>query len=117
MEQAYNACITSDNMLFTSGQISIDTEGRLIGENDIEAQTTQALNNLFEVLATQGFTVGDIVKTEVHLQNIERDFDRMNNVYIKMMNSNKPARVTVGSTLFKPEFLIEISATAVKTKN
>jgi len=114
MENAYKSSLVVNNMLFTSGQISIDENGVFAGEGDIEAQTVQALGNVLKELKKHNFELSHLVKMEIHLQNIERDFEKMNEVYKTIMNGHAPVRVTVGSKLFKPEFLIEVVAMAVK---
>lgn len=49
--------------VYTSGQVSVDEEGKLVGAGDLAAQTTQAMKNLGLALEPAGATYADIVKT------------------------------------------------------
>lgn len=108
------AVVARNGTLFLSGQISVDENGTLVGADDIRKQTLQTLKNVQTLLKENGCDLENLVKVEVHLQDIRRDFDAMNEIYREFMGPHKPTRITVGSVLFKPEFLIEISVIAVK---
>ncbi len=110
----YQAGVKRGGIVYISGQISLDKKQNLVGENDIKAQTNQVLLNVFSELSKFNCTPKDIVKVNVYMSDIERDFDDMNEVYTEMMKDVLSVRVTVGCTLFKPEFLIEISVEAYK---
>lgn len=108
------AVVAGNGNLFLSGQISVDEEGKLVGADDIRKQTLQTLKNVQALLKENGYDLEDLVKVEVHLQDIRRDFDAMDEIYAEFMGPNKPSRITVGSVLFRPEFLIEVSVIATK---
>lgn len=98
--------------VFTSGQVALDREGNLVGKEDVKAQTRQVLQNVQAVLAEGGATLADVMKTTVFLADIG-DFADMNAVYSEFFGDQKPARSTVEARLARPEFLVEIEATAV----
>jgi enamine deaminase RidA (YjgF/YER057c/UK114 family) len=51
--------------VFISGQVALDAEGKLVGENDAAAQTEQVFENLQAVVEGCGGTMGDIVKITI----------------------------------------------------
>ena len=51
--------------VFISGQVALDAEGKLVGENDAAAQTEQVFKNLQAVVEGCGGTMADIVKITI----------------------------------------------------
>jgi 2-iminobutanoate/2-iminopropanoate deaminase len=51
--------------VFISGQVAIDGDGKLVGENDAAAQTEQVFKNLQAVVEGCGGTMDDIVKLTI----------------------------------------------------
>src|ERR1700753_2069903 len=49
--------------VYTSGQVSVDEGGNLVGGNDLAAQTTQAMKNVELALKAAGASFADVVKT------------------------------------------------------
>ncbi|BES66142.1 RidA family protein [Gottschalkiaceae bacterium SANA] len=112
-ELPYSKTLMNNSIGFVSGQLAIDSEDELVG-NDISSQTKAALNNLFAAVEQMGAAKSDIMFVNVYLQDIVSDFEKMNEVYSGMLEGNKPCRVTVGATLVDPKYLVEISAIIVK---
>ena len=98
--------------LFTSGQISVDGNGNVVGEGDIKAQTLQVLQNMKTILEEGGAKIADVVKTTVFIADIN-DFAAMNQVYTEFFGDCKPTRSTVQATLARPTLLVEIEAIAI----
>ena len=66
----YSHAVAVNDFLFTSGQIPLDpATGKLAGDT-IEVQTEQVLKNLEAVLAANGMTFADVVKTTVFLTDL-----------------------------------------------
>ncbi len=63
------------------------------------------------VLATEGATLAQVVKTTVYLRHIE-DFPAMNEVYADVFGEHRPARATVGVAGLPLGALVEIDAWA-----
>ncbi len=100
------------NTLYTSGQLGIDPAVGTLVEG-VEAQATQALTNLGQVLAAAGMTYTDVVKTTVFLKNIS-DFAAINAIYAEFFNTNPPARSCVEVAALPLGGLFEIECIAVK---
>jgi 2-iminobutanoate/2-iminopropanoate deaminase len=69
------------------------------------------LANLAAVLATEGASLAQVVKTTVYLRHID-DFAAMNEVYAEVFGEHRPARATVGVAGLPMGALVEIDAWA-----
>ena len=111
----YSSCvrIESGPLLFVSGQVALDADGKLVGEGDLRAQAVQVLENIRAILADQGAGMADIVKVTVYVTNI-RAFNDIADIREKYFPKDSPASVICEvSALAWPEFMIEIEAVAV----
>ena len=100
------------NTLYTSGQLGLSpATGEL--PQGVEAQATQALENLQAVLAAAGMTCADVVKTTVFLADIN-DFAAINAIYARYFTGEAPARSCVQVAALPKGALFEIEAVAVK---
>ncbi len=77
----------------------------------MEAQTTHALANLSSLLAAEGASLANVVKTTVFLRHMW-DFPAMNEVYAQVFGDHRPARSTVGVASLPLDALVEIEAWA-----
>ena len=107
----YSPGTKAGNMIYTAGQVAWDNTGKLIGINDIKAQTIQTLSNVVSVLREGGAVIDDVVKCNVYLKNMG-DFQIMNEEFAKIFRINPPARTTVQTPMAEPEMLVEIEAIA-----
>ena len=107
----YSPGTKAGNMIYTAGQVAWDNTGKLIGINDIKAQTIQTLSNVVSVLKDGGADINDVVKCNVYLKNMS-DFQIMNEEFAKLFSINPPARTTVQTPMAEPEMLVEIEAIA-----
>lgn len=108
----YSQAIRTGNMIFTSGQIPLTATGELV-DGSIADQTRQVLDNLQAVLAAEGFSLQDVVSTNVYLASMS-DFAAMNEVYASYFGEHKPARTTVAVSGLPKNAKVEISCVAVK---
>lgn len=100
------------NTLYTSGQLGlIPATGEL--PQGVEAQATQALDNLMAVLSAAGMEAADVVKTTVFLADMN-DFAAINSIYAKYFSGEAPARSCVQVAALPKGALFEIEAVAVK---
>src|SRR5579872_6736875 len=65
-------------ILLISGTASIDEEGRSIHIGDFRAQLRRTYQNIGALLAAEGATWKDIVRTTCYLRDIERDYEAFN---------------------------------------
>lgn len=108
----YSQAIVSGNLMFTSGQIALQSDGNFL-EGDVTVQTRQVLLNLSAVLEAGGSCLANVVKTTIFLTNMD-DFQRVNSVYGEFFKDHKPARSTVAVKALPRNALVEIEAIALK---
>lgn len=106
----YSQAMVVDGWLYSSGQIPLTAEGKLV-EGDIEAQTRQVFANLRAVLAEAGTDLSRVVKTTVFVKDLN-DFARLNAVYAEAFGAHKPARSTVEVARLPRDVLVEIEVIA-----
>ena len=108
----YSPGFRSGSFVCTAGMLALDASGNLVGEGDAGAQTRQVLENIKEIVEAAGGTMKDIVYNMIFLKDLA-DYQAMNEVYATYFPENPPARACVQAGLVRPEFLVEIAATAV----
>lgn len=107
----YSQAIKAGDLLFVSGQIPLDGQGKIVGD-DVTEQTKQVLNNLKAVIEAAGMTLSDVVKCTCFLKNMG-DFTSFNAVYSEYLGSVLPARECVEVARLPKDVLVEVSAICV----
>ncbi len=107
----YVHAVKACGLVFTSGQIGLIPETGVLAEG-IEAQTEQVLKNLGAVLAADGLSYEDVIKTTVFLDNVN-DFAVVNEIYAKYFKGEAPARSCVEVGALPKGALVEIEVIAV----
>lgn len=105
--------VQAGNLWFFSGQIAIDPATGKVVEGDAVAQTKQILKNIAALLADQGLTAENVVKTTVFLTDINV-FKAVNEVYAGFFGAALPARscMAVAALPLGVQVEIEIIAAA-----
>lgn len=81
---------------------------------DIRVQTRAVIENIADILATEGATLKDVAEISTYLVNMN-DFGGYNEVYGEYFDFDGPTRTTVAvHQLPHPHLLIEIKAIAYK---
>ena len=98
--------------IYTCGMIAFGPDGNLVGEDDCYAQAMQVYRNIAAVLALEGASMADVVKTTTWLPDMSRyqDYARAR---AETFPDGIPCSSTVSSGLVLPKLLIEIEAVAV----
>ncbi|XMB66809.1 RidA family protein [Mycoplasmatota bacterium zrk1] len=86
----YSQGIKFGDMIITSGQLPIDPSTKEMPK-DIKSQTKVSLKNVKAILEEEGYSLCDIVKTTVYLDDIT-EFSLMNEVYAEFFEKPFPAR-------------------------
>lgn len=95
---AYSDGVISGDLLFVSGQASVDFATSEFVLGTIEEETHRTLNNVKRIIEEAGATMDDVLKCTVHLADIN-DFAVYNEIYDQYFSGVKPARTTVQSVL------------------
>jgi 2-iminobutanoate/2-iminopropanoate deaminase len=111
---AYSAAIEVDGWVYVSGQGPVDPRTAQPVRGTIEEETLYTLNRIKKILEAAGCSLNDVVKSTVHLADIE-DFDRYNATYREFFKAVTPlpARTTVQSVLWNA-IKVEIDVIARK---
>jgi 2-iminobutanoate/2-iminopropanoate deaminase len=108
----YTDAVQANGMLFVSGCVPVDGDGRLIGGDDVVAQTRQVFVNVGTVLSAAGAEFADVVKVTVFLLDID-DRPLVNTVRQEVFGDARPASTLVEvSRLAVPGARVEIEAVA-----
>ncbi len=106
----YCDAVRFGDLLFISGLVGVDGDGKLVGEGDAARQTRQIFENMRKVLDAAGAGFGDVLKVTVYLTNID-DRPRINPVRQEFFGTARPASTLVEvSKLIRPDLLVEIEA-------
>jgi len=109
----YTDAVRAGDLLFVSGCVPVDSEGKLVGGGDVVAQTRQALENVGRVLEAAGVTFADVAKVTLYLTDVD-DRPRINPVRREFFGETRPASTLVEvSRLAIPGAKVEIEAVAV----
>jgi enamine deaminase RidA (YjgF/YER057c/UK114 family) len=104
-------------ILLISGTASIDEKGRSVHIGDFRAQMRRTLANITGLLASEGRTWHDVVRTTCYLRDIERDYETFNEertaFYKDLGLDPLPASTGIQAILCRPELLVEIEAIAM----
>jgi len=105
--------LNGTTLLFISGVVAFDAEGRVIGKGDVRAQTKQVLENLKTILDAEGATFKDIVRITNYYMNYD-DYPLIAEVRSQYFKDWLPASTGVEvKRLIHKDLLIEIEATVV----
>ena len=111
----YNHFVRVDRptgLIFVSGQLSRDDEGRQVGVGDMLEQTRQCLRNLQKVLAAAGATMADVVQTTIYTTDI-REFRQIVAAREEFVREHLPTSTMVEvNHLSEPGYLVELQAVA-----
>ena len=104
-------------VLLISGTASIDEKGETVHVGDLRSQTRRTFENITALLAAEGATWHDIVRTSCYMRDIERDYKAFNEERADFYREQKldplPASTGIQAILCRPDLLIEIEAIAM----
>jgi enamine deaminase RidA (YjgF/YER057c/UK114 family) len=101
-------------LLILAGQVAWDDDHQIVGGDDLRAQSRRVMDLIGEVLAAHGATFADIVNLRTFLTDISRlrEYGDVRAEYFQGLPAPTSTTVEV-SSLFLPEALIEVEATAI----
>ena len=102
----YSHAMVVNNLVFTSGQIPLDTEGNIVS-SDVKEQTKQVLENLSVVLEEAGSDLNSVVKATIFISDMNQ-FQQINEVYGSYFNEHQPARSCVEVSRLPKDVKVEI---------
>jgi enamine deaminase RidA (YjgF/YER057c/UK114 family) len=111
------AKLNGGTLYFIAGQLSVGSDGAIVGINDFDRQFARVFENLGDVLTGLGGDFWSIVKFAtylVHSQDIEKFMRARAALFPKLFGGPPfpPNTLLIVDRLVKEEFLIEVEATA-----
>ncbi len=101
-------------LIFVSGQLPIDPETGELTQGDIQTLTKRVLDNIEAILHASGSHLKNVIKVDIFLKDLKRDFVGMNEEYAKRFSPTAPpARQTVQISALPKDATIEISCIAI----
>jgi 2-iminobutanoate/2-iminopropanoate deaminase len=104
-------------IMLISGTASVNEVGEAEHIGDFKAQTWRTYRNITDLLAAEGMTWHDVVRTTNYLRDIERDYEEFNKIrtsFFRWMNLDPlPASTGIQARLCWETLLVEIETYAV----
>jgi aminoacrylate peracid reductase len=107
----YSPGAKAGNVIYVSGTLAIDKDGKTVGVGDVKAQTRFVLESVKAVLEAAGGSLKDVAFNHIFLKDL-KDYAAMNEVYREYFPKEPPARYCIRADLVKPEFLVEVASIA-----
>ncbi|HXX66584.1 MAG TPA: RidA family protein [Polyangiaceae bacterium] len=107
----YSPARRAGDLLFVSGQIPLDPATGQLVSAEVSAQTERVLKNLGAVLAREGASFSDVVRTTIYVTDLAH-FGLVNDIYGRYFRPPYPARATVQVSGLPRGALVEIDAVA-----
>ena len=107
----YRPLVRAGDWLITSGQIGA-VDGVIV-TGGLHAELRQAVGNLSGLLAAEGASLADVVKTTVFLRHMG-DYAAMNTTYLELFAEPRPARTACAVAELPLGALVEIEAWAYR---
>jgi enamine deaminase RidA (YjgF/YER057c/UK114 family) len=102
------------NLLFVTGQVAQDSEGKVIAPHDMAEQTRYIFGQIGKILNAADMTFDDVVKTTIFVVDMSKS-SCISPIRDEFFINSKPASSMIGVTgLVKPECVVEIEVVAAK---
>ena len=90
----FTDAVLAGGFLHVSGIVAVDRDGRLVGGDDVVAQTRQVFENMRAVLNVAGCGFQDVLKVTVFLTDID-DRPKINPLRQEVCGNTRPASTLV----------------------
>ena len=108
--------VGNTDMIFISGQVATDNDGKVIGLGDMNKQATVVFEKIKKILEDSGATLRDVVKITMFIADA-KEFPELSKVRNSYFPTEPPAASAFEvSRLLKEGLMVEIEAIAVRPK-
>ena len=102
-------------LIHVAGQVSWDSDGKVVGAGDMRAQSEQVFKNVTDVLRAAGASWDDVIKMNGYMVGVTpENVTAYREVRTRFLKPGKlPASTLVGVTaLVQPELMLEVECVA-----
>ena len=100
-------------VLFCAGQASVDGNGTPLHAGDMAKQISRAFDNLETVLSQAGMTLANVVRLNFYVTDMQAFLQAGPHLGARLGNAKPPGTLLGVASLFHPDLVIEMEATAV----
>ena len=113
----FSQAVIDDHYVHLAGIVAADFPAGLAALGDAGEETRSVMRMIGEILAELSLDFGQIVRTDVHLADLD-DFDAMDDAYREFFPPGRyPARTTTESRRLFGNSRVEITCTVQRRKN
>mgnify|MGYP001437263795 FL=1 len=109
----YSQGISTDNIIFTAGQIPLDPSTGEVIEGDFKTRVRRVLLNINGILVEAGSSLSNALKLTVFMTDLSR-FSELNEVFLEFFEKDPPARSALEVSKLPLGVDVEIECVAVK---
>ena len=109
--------VQAGNIIYLSGQVSVDKAGKFVGINDLEAQVKQAYKNISDVLSRLDASLDNVVDETWFVTDMDQVMANFQQIYAVREQAYGASPATTQtlvqvSALAMPELMVEIKCIA-----
>ncbi|ASJ70704.1 aldo/keto reductase [Granulosicoccus antarcticus] len=108
----YSRAVRDGNRVLVSGTTATHQSDRVIGHDDLRAQTTYILDKISASLASLGATLNDVIRTRIYLTDAD-DWETVSRVHGRYFDECLPANTLIEVSRLVGEYRVEIEAEAL----
>jgi 2-iminobutanoate/2-iminopropanoate deaminase len=105
---AFSPAVRSGDLVFVSGQASVDDAGRIVSDT-FAGELDRSMANVSRILAAAGGSMDDVVSARCYVGRWE-DRDEFNRLYAQYFSAPYPARSTTYGGIGELKFEIDVVA-------
>ena len=111
--RGFSRAVRVGDQLYVAGTTAMTSSGEVVGVGDAYEQTRYVIKAIKEVLASEGFTMMDIVRTRLSVTNLSK-WEEYARAHSEAFDNIRPASSIVQITrLVDPRLLIEMEVDAI----